>query len=769
MKLRPLLLSLAALFMMQGMAQTPKVTTDTRFVRGATMAFGRIKSSLANGGSAIVKRGFCYAEHADPTINDSLNQAELNNKGIIYWMKGLKPATKYYMRAYAMNMDSVVGYGDVIKFYTTPMGNVRFSYNNGGNAEENKRINEALTQACWYFNNLIYTTRKFNVGYGSGTPTADCNYQPEPWMNVGPNSAYQRCGTIMHEMEHGLGLQNYLTQWSKGNLRTGNGSGNWTGDRANAAVRFWDNDNSAVLKGDGIHMWPYGINGAQEDNGSDVLYLGNAIICQGLGEDGLEHNESRHADPYYSLEQEDTTKFYLKNESTDYGRYTSFLVPTATGALEWRSMSPEEATQNDSAAWYFTFTPNNQYYQIRNAATGQYLTYSSGIKTAAKANLTTNENWHLMRGRVDADGQRGYWIIHPETGWSPHCLQAADNGKISSATFNIANSAETQRWLIMTLSQMLDLEKKAATAMKKDVSSQLSKMDALTKVGHQEEVEGADDQFKTAIADLKTRTKAATSTTELTAIVNEAQQLVITFLESTSLTDYGKPFDLSYMLVNPKLDNDTKGWSQSTTVNYNCAEFYQTTFDFNQTVNQLPLGTYKFCVQGFQRPGTSATSYNNYAAGRNNVNALVYAGNETEKLSHIASAAQETKVGIGNEATVGTTFYMPNDMQSAKGYFTKGLYENAVITSIEKSGSSMKMGIRSSSMPSNYWAIFYNFRLHYFGRATAEQLLGIKTIETFSALPANQSVYSLDGRRFNGNARLRPGIYVKNGKKMIVR
>ena len=200
-------------------------------------------------------------------------------------------------------------------------------------------------------------------------------------------------------------------------------------------------------------MWPYGVNGAQEDNGTDALYLANAMLCQALGEDGLEHNETRHADPYYALEQEDTVKYYLSCEAANRGRYTAYLIPLSNGTLKWRQMTAAEAAQNDSAAWYITFTPHNQYYQFRNAATGQYLTYANAIKTAAKTNLTANEDFHLMKGRVNVDGQRGYWIIHPETGWSPHCLQANANGMTAAVAFNIANSANTQRWLITTIEQ----------------------------------------------------------------------------------------------------------------------------------------------------------------------------------------------------------------------------------------------------------------------------------------------------------------------------
>ena len=47
-------------------------------------------------------------------------------------------------------------------------------------------------------------------------------------------------------------------------------------------------------------------------------------------------------------------------------------------------MTAEEAAADDAAAWYITFTPKNQYYQLRNAATGQYMTYSGGIKTGKR-------------------------------------------------------------------------------------------------------------------------------------------------------------------------------------------------------------------------------------------------------------------------------------------------------------------------------------------------------------------------------------------------
>ena len=760
--------SLALLFSMQAMAQTPKVTTDTRYARGATMAFGRIKgSATANGGSAIQKRGFCLSENPEPTVDDIISTKQLSNSGVIYYFEDLKPGTMYYMRAYATNKDGVTGYGDVIKFSTIPMGAITYSYNNGGDATINNRINDAFTQACFIFSNLTSIKKHFNTGYSPGTQTADCNYQDVPWMNIGPNASYQRTGTIMHEMEHGLGVINYDTQWSGSNLRSGNGTGEWLGDRVSAFLDFWDNTTGSRLKGDNIHMWPYGVNGAHEDDGKLETYYANAMIAQALGEDGLEHTYSTYADPYYSLNQEDTIKYYIKNESKDRGLYTSYLKPTATGALKWVSMTTEEAALNDSAAWYITFTPANQYYQLRNAATGQFMTYSSGIKTAAKEKLTANENWHLMRGRVDVDGQRGYWIIHPEATRTPKCLQANTNGNMGSVNFNIANSAEAQRWLILTMDEAKTAEDKAMAQTRKQVEEQLKLVKQLAEVPHTCSDATVDEQLQTTLASIEQRMTEAKSTTELISLLEEAQKAANDFLMS-GVTPTAAPFDLTYMLANPTIDENSDGWNGSPAINYGCGEFYEKTFDFSQTVKNLPAGTYAFCAQGFQRPGSSSTAYQDYKAGNNKVNAVIYAGAKNEKLAHICDTVLSRKVGKGNEAAVASGKYVPNDMQAASAYFQKGLYENQVLGSVATNGGSLKVGIKSTSMPTSYWAIFDNFRLYYYGSKTAEEVMtGIDaSLVKSEKRMVNSAVYDLQGRVVKNPTK---GLYIVNGKKVVIK
>lgn len=748
----------------------PTVKTGSRYLRGATMAFGRL--TITNNGATIKERGFCWAETPEPTIFDNRSSKTLTSSntddfsGTVYWLKDLKPATKYYMRAYAITSGYQVAYGDVIKFYTIPKGTISLTVRDGGDAATYNRIKSASESAVYYWNNLT-EMKGFSpsVGYESGTGTADCSYGG--WVRVGPNTSYQRTGTILHEFLHGIGVIPYAdTEWARFTLRSSKkyweragkdcGTGSWLGERAAEVVRFFKNDNTSMLSGDCEHMWPYGINGAHEDSGEEILYIANGLTCQALGEDGLQHTSSLFAEPYYALDQEDDVKYYIKNESADRGLYTSYLKPTAAGVLKWVVMSTAEAAQNDSVAWYITFTPQNQYYQFRNAATGQYMTYNNGIKTATKTTLSSNEDWHLMKGRVDIDGQRGYWIIHSESNWTPKCLQANANGATAVATFNIANSAETQRWLISTIEGMQAAETTAIAQMKKQTEDVLKQVKALAAVPHAEDVAGADNALATSISDIEARLAAATSTSELASLAGEAETAGITFL--SGVTPTGTPFDLTYKLANPTIDNNSDGWNGEPTINYGCGEFYQATFDFNQTVTNLPAGTYVFSAQGFQRPG-SYSSAANVA-----VNATIYAGAKSQKLLHIKDGSQSKKVGMGREQTMNSK-YIPDDMQAAAAYFKKGYYENRVIGSVATQGSSLKVGIKSTSMPSNYWAIFDTFHLYFYGSKTAEDVTAVKGVVE-SRMDGNRQVFDLQGRRVNTPTK---GLYIINGRKVFIK
>ena len=439
----------------------PTVVTNPNFARGATMAFGR-STITGVAVSELLEHGFCWSTNPEPTVQDNCTTQYLSNNGFIYKVEDLKPATVYYMRAYAITQSHAVSYGDVIKVITIPKGTITYTYNNGASADANERISNALESATSYWNNLT-SIQGFHVtcNYGSGTPTADCGYGGG--MRIGPNAGYQRTGTVMHEMGHGIGVGTH-TIWYGPNspLREKGSKGIWLGERATKVVQFWDNDSTATMRGDATHMWPYGINGAHEDNGSELLYIGNSLITQALGEDGLPPTGG-FATPAYTFGSEDNVKYYIKNEAEIYGLHTSYLMENKSGELVWKVMPASTALTNDSTAWHLEFAPSTCYYRIRNASTGKYFTYNptnaNGIGLTIKTPEAT-ENFQLMGGRVNivignnTFTSRGYWIICPKKQLNPPCLAASANGLTGTTSFNIANTATAQRWLILTADQI---------------------------------------------------------------------------------------------------------------------------------------------------------------------------------------------------------------------------------------------------------------------------------------------------------------------------
>lgn len=439
------------------------VQTDTRYARGSSQAFARMTVTGASAAD-IAEQGIAFATHESPTVADATTTEYLSNNGNIYWMKGLQPATLYYMRGYAVSADGAVSYGNTVKFYTIPRGQLTYNMRDGGDEATKTRITNATKAAVGYWNDFTQLKDvNFSVGFVDGVPTADCSYGG--WIRVGSNTAYQATGTLLHEMLHGIGVIPWNgTQWSQTNLRASTqnsnagttGSGDWLGDRATEVLRFWDNSSTAVLHGDYQHMWPYGINGANEDRHTDLLYIGNSLVCEALAEDGLETSNRHHGVPYYSFDCQDGVKYYLKSENEANGRYTGFLMEDATGRLVWREMEASQAAQNDSTAWYISFNPASQLYQLCNAKTGHYITHlTSGITT--RPTQTSDADFQLMKGRVDVTDQalRGYWILHPTvSNWSPNCLTAATGNRTTSSGLNLNNNAINQRWLILTEEEM---------------------------------------------------------------------------------------------------------------------------------------------------------------------------------------------------------------------------------------------------------------------------------------------------------------------------
>ena len=174
-------------------------------------------------------------------------------------------------------------------------------------------------------------------------------------------------------------------------------------------------------------------------------------------------------------------------------------------------------------------------------------------------------------------------------------------------------------------------------------------------------------------------------------------------------------------------------------------EFWNTqTFDYHQTINGLPNGTYKFSVRGYYRDGSSETrdytmygyGANKFANGTEQLRATYYAnGTSAPIMSLYAGAKTAPEEGFSfqaeREKDQGSGLYVPNTPHEANYALWKGNYQNAEITVTVTDGT-LKFGVRKEAGVVDDWCVISDFSLKYLGSKvlqTAEEALkGLKAI-----------------------------------------
>ncbi len=748
---------------------TPTVVTNPFVAMGTTIALGR--STVTKNGATITEQGFCWSLEPEPTVLDERTTEYFTNNGNIYRMEGLSPATAYYVRAYAMTDGYQVGYGDVVRIATEPKGGVTYWYNYGGSEEENYRINSAFAEVEWMYNNLSNIQGfELSGNYSAGTPTADCSYGG--WMRVGPLFDYQQTGTILHETNHGVGVGT-TDEWSNSSVyREGTSSGKWLGPCANEMVQFLDNDPTAYMTGDYQHMWPYGINGANEDSYSPAnyeLYWGNILITHALHKDGLPCSWSvGFATPAFVFEQWDGVKYYIKCEDSSYGGGT-YLGHDDSGTLACVSATPEEALQDDNLAWYISYNPSTCYYSFKNVGTGK----SIGLSSNAFKATSSAAAFHLLPSRelvtVGGLSLHSYWMTSSK---GAYALKAGTSS-CTTTSWDNQNSATAQRWLFLTADQLDTYETGERTELSSDLDELIANVRATAATPHvatneEDDVEDIDNALEDTLTSIETAESGYTTVEEFDQAISTVQEALVSFLASATPAEIANPFDLTFLLVNPDFDEDNSGWSDTPTYSYSCCEYYTTSkYDFNQTTSlKLPRGTYELKAQAFQRPGSYSDVYTDYVTnGKDNVKAMLYLKTKTTTIKNIYADYQTKSQGTG-DVKAATKVYIPDNMQSAQTYFKKGFYDNSV-TVTTTSTATVKVGLKCASTGSTtYWTCFDNFRLYFYGGYSSSDVTPVEAIEADDLEEDGGAYYDLSGRQV---ARPVKGIYIHNGRKVIIR
>ena len=165
----------------------------------------------------------------------------------------------------------------------------------------------------------------------------------------------------------------------------------------------------------------------------------------------------------------------------------------------------------------------------------------------------------------------------------------------------------------------------------------------------------------------------------------------------------------------------------------NCAESYHSTFTISQVVEDAPAGTYTLTIQGFCRQD--------------------------------GGAAEDAPVFFANEETkaFGPLTGTENSMTDASVSFTSGLYTMEPITVVVAEDGTLTVGVKGTG--TNQWVIWDNFQLKYYGNGGSPDAISETVAEP--ARFEDGAIYNLRGQKMTGT--LKPGLYIKNGKKIVIK
>ena len=185
--------------------------------------------------------------------------------------------------------------------------------------------------------------------------------------------------------------------------------------------------------------------------------------------------------------------------------------------------------------------------------------------------------------------------------------------------------------------------------------------------------------------------------------------------------------DVTDLLVNGHFDG-VGGWTAtlndfSIDTSKQVLERWWCDFKAEQVVENVPNGTYRLEVQGFQWCSWDwGQAENDWNAGDGSptykVNSKVRL-NDSEVTIHNVFACGPTDITEGYKAN---NYWVPNDANSALKYFELGLYNNVV----EATVTDHRLKVEFDCSSNGFWNCFRNLRLYYVGADMEEATNNLK-------------------------------------------
>lgn len=219
-----------------------------------------------------------------------------------------------------------------------------------------------------------------------------------------------------------------------------------------------------------------------------------------------------------------------------------------------------------------------------------------------------------------------------------------------------------------------------------------------------------------------------------------------------SQAEKGNSVDMIPLLSNADFSQRGAAWAQTPTftqANGEVAEYWNTMFDFSQTITGIPNGDYEVGVQAFYRDGAIDQAWAAHTAGTETLRARLYANSEAVSIKSIFDSQKYTY----------SPYTFPDNVAQANTAFNAdGEYHNTLRVTV--TDGSLTIGIRAEQMANAHWCCFDNFTLQYLGKGTD----GIHEIEYRKY--TSPQYFDLNGCAVVPSHK---GIYIMGGKKILVK
>ena len=312
-----------------------------------------------------------------------------------------------------------------------------------------------------------------------------------------------------------------------------------------------------------------------------------------------------------------------------------------------------------------------------------------------------------------------------------YTLQAIVSG--GTLTIGMKTSSTSANWIGMdnwtlTHTGLTDAQKKTAAyrLLNNEISASETRVAASG-------VANGQATYQNVLDNIRSRMQAGSySTNDIPQVITEVKKATNQRLMADAVMAEGQT-DVTHLLINADFVSPaSEGWTMDAwgATTYACHEFWNTNFNFFQTLLGMPEGTYTLTTQGYYRSGFNEALQNPPLA----LNAKLFINDaETSIMSIVdeASAAQG-KAGWWVDYKNGTQ--TPDNMEAAAYAFNNlNLYQpnesrNTVSLEVTNDGETLTLGVRKSELIAGDWVIFNNFHLLYTPNVMPGDVNGDKTL-----------------------------------------